>query len=585
MHPAPGATYDPGRVCLDGTREDVFDEVKEWAGSEECAIFWLYGAAGSGKSSVSASVAHKFKKSLGGSFVCKRDSPVLRDAHRVLPTIAYRLAKACPSYGCLVAEVLHKEGEIGSDGVTRQAEELFFGPLQALQDQKIGLPSFLIVVDALDELECPPGDSRIREDLVQAICRAQTLAPWLKFFVASRPSEDIRRALSFPNKTHSCIKLDLMLADNTKQDISVYLNHCLQDIIQRRGIVASELWPTSKQREILLMKSCGLFMWVSTMHKFILGGVDLDQRLGNVLEGQNSNKAEQGLYDLYTKVLLSVDDGSAPDNTTHIRTVLSLIVATSKRTPLPIPAIAYFANSKDAVVISILANLQSVIPELGHDDKQVGVSFYHPSFLDYMEQGLCPSHLQYAQEELSQVIGSRCLDHLQGISGLRFNICQLESSYRANTDVQDLSKKIDTSIPALLKYSCLYWADHVAESKFNISKDLQAQAESLLNSEKLFYWIEILSLLGATNQGVYSLNKLKEHPSVSKNFKNKWSSTITNTVIHCKVTNCFPASENNKRSCLIPSKLLTVHTAQYSPLVHVCSHMDTSTHRTCKDCS
>jgi len=52
LNSAPGAFYDPARACLEGTRVDVLGMVQDWAASEDPTVFWLHGAAGSGKTCV-----------------------------------------------------------------------------------------------------------------------------------------------------------------------------------------------------------------------------------------------------------------------------------------------------------------------------------------------------------------------------------------------------------------------------------------------------------------------------------------------------------------------------------------------------
>lgn len=58
-------------VCLPGTRTQLLRQITEWATSpQEKCIFWLNGMAGTGKSTISRTVAKSFSqtKSLGASF-------------------------------------------------------------------------------------------------------------------------------------------------------------------------------------------------------------------------------------------------------------------------------------------------------------------------------------------------------------------------------------------------------------------------------------------------------------------------------------------------------------------------------------
>lgn len=512
---AAGANYDPKKGCLEGTRKDVFGEIGQWAGFDSCGVFWLYGAAGLGKSAISTSFACILAKDgrLGGVFFCQRVLPDCRDVHQVIPTIVFKLAKACPPFGCLVADVIGKQGGMSGDPISLQGEMLLLGPLEELQKEGLALQDLVIVIDALDELEHSGAQDNRVADLIEVLCKARKMVPWLKIFMTSRPVPHIAIALASAKQQGTTYHgVDLMNATDREQDINAYLVKCLQELDD-----ATNMSPSSMvHRESLLAKANGLFIWVSTMQKFIITALDPEQQMQDVLKGENAT----GLYGLYDTVLLSAERDIPLGGTHHVKTVLALIVATSKRSPLPPSALAYLASAKDIVIVNVLKQLQSVIAkrEVHRSANEAGTKFYHPSFLDYMEQGFCPTHLQYAQDELNQVIATRCLNYFQEPAGLTFNICKLETSYKPNKDVEDLPQQIESNISALLKYACLYWADHVVESHSLLTGDLQIQAENFLYSEKVLYWMEILSLLDSINQGVYSMNKLGAQTAVSKQF-------------------------------------------------------------------
>ena len=80
-------------------------------------------------------------------------------------------------------------------------------------------------------------------------------------------------------------------------------------------------------------------------------------------------------------------------------------------------------------------------------------------------------------------------------SGLRFNICNLETSYVSNDEVPNLSTRIQKFIPVQsYSYACQFWADHLQETNFALE-----HAEVLKNFLylQLLYWLEVLSLIKA----------------------------------------------------------------------------------------
>ncbi|RMJ22820.1 WD domain, G-beta repeat protein [Aspergillus sp. HF37] len=79
---AHGAEFDSNmnqheEYCLPGTRAELLHQVTEWARSPQGnCLFWLNGGAGTGKSTISRTVAKTFKEAnlLGASFFFKRDN-------------------------------------------------------------------------------------------------------------------------------------------------------------------------------------------------------------------------------------------------------------------------------------------------------------------------------------------------------------------------------------------------------------------------------------------------------------------------------------------------------------------------------
>ena len=72
-------------------------------------IFWLCGAAGSGKTAIAHTVAQKFalQKQLAGCFFCCKDDASRRNSERIMPTIAYQLTKWHRAYRSLILDLLH----------------------------------------------------------------------------------------------------------------------------------------------------------------------------------------------------------------------------------------------------------------------------------------------------------------------------------------------------------------------------------------------------------------------------------------------------------------------------------------------
>jgi hypothetical protein len=86
--------------CYQGTRVELLRQIDTWAsnrGSER--IFWLNGMAGTGKSTISRTVAETFadKGDLGASFFFKRGEGDRGHAGMFMTTIATQLIQKVPS--------------------------------------------------------------------------------------------------------------------------------------------------------------------------------------------------------------------------------------------------------------------------------------------------------------------------------------------------------------------------------------------------------------------------------------------------------------------------------------------------------
>jgi len=101
-------------ACTDGTRVKILEDITKWANDRSSAsprVFWLTGQAGSGKTTIAYTMAKQFEEDgkanertvLGSNFLCSRQYQETQAQTRILPTIAYQLARKCESY----ANALH----------------------------------------------------------------------------------------------------------------------------------------------------------------------------------------------------------------------------------------------------------------------------------------------------------------------------------------------------------------------------------------------------------------------------------------------------------------------------------------------
>ena len=78
-------------TCLPYTRVDLLQEIYDWAdGQDERCIFWLNGLAGTGKSTIARTVAHRYfgQKRLGASFFFSKSGGDVSHASKFFTSFA-----------------------------------------------------------------------------------------------------------------------------------------------------------------------------------------------------------------------------------------------------------------------------------------------------------------------------------------------------------------------------------------------------------------------------------------------------------------------------------------------------------------
>lgn len=95
--------------CTPRTRVMILEDIAKWANDRSSGspcVFWLTGQAGSGKTTIVYTIAKQFEKDgnaeqctvLDGNFLCSRQFEETREQTRIIPTLAYQLARKCKSY-------------------------------------------------------------------------------------------------------------------------------------------------------------------------------------------------------------------------------------------------------------------------------------------------------------------------------------------------------------------------------------------------------------------------------------------------------------------------------------------------------
>ncbi|KAJ3567138.1 hypothetical protein NP233_g6560 [Leucocoprinus birnbaumii] len=489
--------------CLPGTRIDILLDIKTKLGipdaqeEDEKNVIWIKGYPGVGKSSLAASVVAVLDKQdrLGSYFVFERAYSGTTTTNNLCCHVAVKLASRYPSARQFLLENVTKTN---FDPQTRNIESLFStlvkGPLLALIESK-DIPdghSPAFVIDALDECGGLEGSqSEDRKSLLQIIKLWQQHIPKeFKLVVTSRVEDDISRALD-----DISIPIHIPSGSNntpaSEADIRLYFQSTLQKLVPKIPSLHSSSAATSWIEEVsntLAPRAAGVFIWATTAAKFLERNPrrHYEQILKQGLDTTKS--IINGIYSLYSTIL-EISFGHCPDD--EARAFVSVVsVAVVAKRPLENADLTKLPGVDIDTLEVIRSGLESVI-----EPGAATFRFVHQSFVDFLlsPKSGCPSRLAIDESSAQCQLAELCLDAMQ--SQLRFNICNLETSARRNTDIPDLSVKIKNNISSLLLYSCSFWVEHLSWTPFGLNR--MELLKEIIN-EKLLFWFECMSLMKET---------------------------------------------------------------------------------------
>ena len=218
----------------------------------------MTGDAGSGKSTIACTVAEHFNDEteseaqniLRANFFCSRQFEETRRQKYIISTIVYQLARQSRSY----AHALLGANKFDSvDVLSKQMMDLLVGPWQeSATNRPPELPPYLVVVDALDEVEGQGGSALL--ELLTIVNGGQLQG--LKFLITSRPQPELASLCKTFSSDAVCRLYDVP-KDTVRTDIVTYLKNKLPKLRDE------------PQLTHLAQKADGLFIYAATVVKYI----------------------------------------------------------------------------------------------------------------------------------------------------------------------------------------------------------------------------------------------------------------------------------------------------------------------------
>ncbi|RFU78062.1 vegetative incompatibility het-e-1 [Trichoderma arundinaceum] len=510
---AGGATYDShaeeqNPTCLPDTRVELLDQINVWAkGSQSASIFWLNGMAGTGKSTISRTVARNFAATghLGANFFFKRGEGDRGNASKLFTTVALQLAAIKPVLAPYIKGAIDTDSSIGDKGLQEQFNRLILQPLSAISLNTGEIKSLIIVIDALDECE--------REDdvkiLIHLFSRTKNLG--LRVFVTSRPELPIRLGFSAIKGKFQDVILHEISEPVIEHDLGVFLKHKLGTIREtynnsvEKHRRLDQSWPGQRSIDTIVKMAIPLFIFAATVCRFLADRKcgNPDERLRRSLDYQTRSQ-ESKLDATYLPVLdqqiIGLSIRERDEVLQQFRAIVGSIVLLAS--PLSTSALSRLLDIPRHTIDNRLDMLHSVLSIPASAESPVRL--LHLSFREFLvdpeKEGRNLFWVSEAQTH--REISENCFRVLRRF--LRPDMCNLRSlGMEGSTPNSD---KVNTDIPYEVQYACLHWVFHL-ESTRNYTVACREALRFL--KQHFLHWVEALGLMRQASESIKMIDTLQ----------------------------------------------------------------------------
>jgi len=495
---------------MKGTRRDILLQLERWRNDEEDKrVFWLNGLAGTGKSTIAQSFAEMSfaDGKLGASFFCLRDFDDRSNLRTIFPTLAFQLAHRYPIFREELLPILAASPDVRKESLCSQMEKLIVGPFKTTN-----IPT-LIIIDALDECK----DEDPASAILSVLSRYVDQIPNINFFITGRPEPRIRSGfrLAALRPITEVLRLHDVERSLVDIDIKLFFRTRLTEIAKSWShLDVTEDWPLPSDIDILCEKAAGLFIYASTVIKFVASPHHQPPRrlaLLTSLPQDTAHEGVSGIDTLYTEILRHAYHDLGPNNQEVYRRFRSVVGAILLAfNPLSMKSLSSLLYDFDepSDISTALSSLHSLllVPEGAEDPIQV----FHKSFPDFlMDPRRCQDMKFFVDPSVHHTeLLLACLSLME--ERLKRNICDLED-YAVLPSISDLSVQRKEHIGTALEYACQFWTKHLlgSPSMGSDAKKVQEAIDKFFTTHLLF-WIEVLIITRDLDVAVHSINDIKQ---------------------------------------------------------------------------
>jgi hypothetical protein len=469
-------------------------DFKRWRNDQQSRLLWIKGDPGKGKTMLLCGIINELKKSttkthLLSFFYCQATDSRINSATAVLRGILYLLINQHPS---LISHVQKQHDHAGKSLFEDANAWVALSDIFTNILQDPSLRGTYLIIDALDE--CIVGLPKLLDFIIEK----SALSPRVKWLVSSRNWPPIEEQLEkAKNKVQLCLELN---AKTVSAAVNIYIQHKVHQLAQEKE------YDDKTQDAILNHLSSNAdntFLWVALVYQKLQ-----EVKPWSVLA--KLNEFPPGLNSLYRQMMKQIDNSIDAELCKKILASITVVyrpVALKELTSL----VSMPKNISDnlkwcAEIIRLCGSFLTIREDI--------VYFVHQSAKDFLLTDAFARTFPCGKEDVHYEIFSRSLHVMSRI--LRRDMYGL----RAPGYPIEQVKPLDPDPLEAIRYSCLYWVDHLFDGNSACyaghSADLQdGGIVDLFVRGKFLYWLEALSLCKSMSKGVHAIAKLKAVIQVS----------------------------------------------------------------------
>jgi hypothetical protein len=466
-------------------------DFKKWRHVDRSQLLWINGNPGKGKTMLLIGIIKELSRQLESTcpsgiisyFFCQGTDSKLNNSTAVLRGLTYLLLiQQKLLFSHLREKYDHAGGQLFEDANAFYALSQVFGDI--LHDPS--LTTTYLIIDALDE--CESGSAELLNLIARSLCTPSRV----KWIVSSRNRPDIEQRL-WQCDGPLILSLELNAA-HVSSAVNIYIDHKVSELALLKQYDSTLQHQVNYQ---LRQKAHGTFLWVA----FVCKELQTVESWNTLQVLEDIPVDLKPLYDRMVDQIRLLKQ----DNREFCWNILSTTAHAYR--PPHLLELAVLAGLPE----QLSSEVQSLIRIVGlcgsflaiREDR---VYFIHQSARDYIVANASAEVFPTGCKEVHLRILSRSLQAMA--KTLRRDIYDL----RDPGILIDQVSQVNPDPLASIRYSCVYWIDHLCEMYSSSHSEHELRDEGIVHTflqKSFLYWLEALSIMRSMSNGVRAIGRLE----------------------------------------------------------------------------